>query len=147
MQTKLWDAQDALYTLINANATLASQKVPVTLGDPGRREAEHVWIGGEIPDWSQTYGVSGLQARDEEFVIPIITVVVWTSGDYVTARDRIKTIGAAIETTLAANPTLNGTVMLATISRMATDEAAIPEERKRMIGLTQFVTCKAHVVP
>lgn len=145
MQTKLWDAQDALYTLIHANSTLATQKVPVTLGDPGSREREHVWIGGEITDWTQEYGVSGLQARDEEFVIPIITVVVWTSEDYRTARARIKTIGEAIETTIAANPTLNGSVMLATITRMSTDEGAIPEERKRLIGLTQFVTCRAHV--
>lgn len=147
MQTKLWDAQDALYSLINANTTLATQKVPVTLGDPGRREREHVWIGGEVSEWTQDYGVSGLRARDEEFVIPIITVVVWTSGDYVTARDRVKAIGSAIETTLAANPTLNGSVMLATITRMTTDEGAIPEERKRLIGLTQFVTCKAFVTP
>lgn len=145
MLTKLWDAQDALYTLIHANATLAAQKVPVTLGDPGRREAEHVWIGGEISEWTQEYGVSGLQARDEEFVIPVITVVVWTSEDYATARARITTIGNAIENTISANPTLNGSVMHATIRRMTTDEGAIPEERKRLIGLTQFVTCRAHV--
>lgn len=145
MLTKLWDAQDALYSLIHANSTLATQKIPVTLGDPGRREAEHVWIGGEITDWTQEYGVSGLQARDEEFVIPVITVVVWTSEDYATARARIKVIGNAIENTLSANPTLNGTVMHATITRMSTDEGAIPEERKRLIGLTQFVTCRAHV--
>lgn len=147
MQTKLWDAQDALYTLINASTALVDAKTPVTLGDPGRREREHVWIGGEIDDWNQTYGVSGLGARDESFVIPIISVVVWTSDNYTIARDRIKAIGSAIEDVIAQNPTLNGTVMLATINRMATDEGAIPEERKRLIGLTQFVTCRAHVTP
>lgn len=145
MATKLWDAQDALYALVHANSTLAAQKVPVTLGDPGRREAEHVWIGGEINEWSSEYGVSGLAASDEEFVIPIVAVVVWTTGDYIDARNRIKTIGNAIEATIAANKTLNNTVMLATVTRRTTDEGAIPEERKRLVGLTIFVTCRAHV--
>jgi hypothetical protein len=143
MQSRIWDAQDALLTALQANATLS--EVTLDLGAPGRLERQHVWISGEVEDWSLAYTTSGLVSRDEEFNLRIHVLVTMTGRSYVDARTRVVELGQAVEDVIADDVTLAGTVMLATVARGSIDEATGGDGRTRSVLLTIHVRCNAHV--
>lgn len=143
MQSQLWDAQDALLAALEGSATLA--KVTKGLGAPGKFEREHVWISGEVDDWTLNYRQSGLVARDEDFGLRIHVLVTRTGVKYADSRARVIELGQAVEDAIAADYTLGGAVMLATIERNTIDESTGGDGRTRSILLTINVRCRAHV--
>jgi hypothetical protein len=144
MRSQMWAAQDALHTLLGA-ATWPG-RVAVDMGVPARLEPDHVWLSGEVDDWSAEYRTSGLRAKDESFALRV-HVYSTRLGGYADARDRVRELGEVVEDTVADNYTLTGTVMLAKIVRSVVEESIGEDGRARAVLLTMWVECAAHVVP
>jgi hypothetical protein len=108
----------------------------------GRRE---IWVSGDAEEWGLQYRQSGLAARDEEYVLRINAFVMMTGADYEKVRDEVRTYTDAIEDALAADPTLGGAVMLATVTDASLDEGIGQDGRSRMVLETLGVRIKAHV--
>lgn len=143
MRTALWDAQDGLLTLLQAQ-TWPNDVTPA-LGLPGRLERDQVWIAGEVSEWQAEYRVSGLKAKDESFTLRVHILATRLGGDYATIRSALETYGALVENALDVDYTLGGSVMLATISRQQLEETMLDDGRRRQGLLTYLVTCDAHV--
>lgn len=120
--------------------------VQVDLAMPPNQERDCVWVAGEVDDWSAQYRVSGLAAKDEEFVLRV-HVLSKRLGNYTDARNRVKDLGEVVEDTIGADHTLDGTVMLATIERSSLEESLGEDGRTRLVLLTMWVKCAAHVTP
>lgn len=139
MPTRLFAAQDALLAALRASL---AGGVPVTLGAPAEKQQTHVWVSGDVDQWEQNYRTSGLGAKDESFVLQVEALVMRNAPDYATPRARMQTLIEEIEAAITANPTLDGTVMLAQVERITMDEG-VTDERQRAIGCTVFVRCEA----
>lgn len=141
MDLALFATQDALATLVTA----ALPGVEVTLGTPGNIEPEHVWIPGETPSpISRVYRQSGVVAADERFDVLIHILTERRDPDYTAVRDRIKAMGDAITTALAADPTLGGLLKLCVVVQ-AQPEDTFKDDATRQMMLTLTVRCDAHV--
>jgi hypothetical protein len=140
VRSKLWAAQDALFTLLDASAGLGDASV--TLGRPPADEGDQVWVSGEVDLWSAEYAVSGLGAKDESFTLQVRIRVNRVGTTYTTVRDVARDYGRAVEDVIAANPTLSGTVMLANISNVRLEDALL-DERTRGCALVIDVACRA----
>lgn len=143
MLSATWDAQEALWQLIRDDATLAAQRLPVTLGAPTTTEREHIWVPANIDDWTAKAATSGMRNKDENFTLPIHIFVDWTTNTYPDARNRLRTIGELVEAVVAANITLNGTVMSCTIDGGTLEDAYNEADRRRALLLTIRVRCHA----
>jgi hypothetical protein len=144
MRSQIWQAQDALYQALS-NATWPGS-VQVDLATPPNMERDSVWVSGEVDDWSAEYRTSGLAAKDENFVLRV-HVLSKRLGNYTDARDRVKALGEVVEDAVGADHTLAGTVMLATIERSQLEDSLGEDGRTRMVLLTLWVRCRAHVTP
>lgn len=142
MRSRIWEAQDALYAALEG-ATYPG-RVSVDLGVPARLETDHVWVSGEVDDWSADYRTSGLAAKDESFTIRV-HIYSTRLGGYLDARDRVRELGQVIENAVTADYTLDGTVMLAKITRSQLEESITDEGRSRGLLLTFWVECAAHI--
>jgi hypothetical protein len=140
VRSKLWAAQDALYALLQAEAGLA--RTQLTLGTPSDFQDENVWISGEVDNWTAIYAVTGLRAKDEQFTLRVGIVVQRLGNAYATPRDRAKELGQIVEDVIGANHTLSGTVELANITSARLEETMM-DERRRAVGLSINVTCRA----
>lgn len=141
IRTRLWSAQDGLLTRLLAESW--PNDVTPVLGIPGRLERDSVWISGEVDSWNAEHRVSGLTARDETFELRIHVLATRLGGDYATIRSAIQTYAALVENALYADPTLGGSVMLATVRAQQLEESMV-DERRRSGLLTYFVTCEAY---
>ena len=139
MDTKLFDAQDALKALLDASVALTD--IPKSLGAHPQLsdQDDSVWISGEVDDWNQVYNVSGLTASDEDFVLRVHCVASTAEG-YVGTRNRAKSFLAAVSAIVAANPHISGTVTLAKITRLAMEEA-VRDERRHAVLITAYISC------
>lgn len=144
MRSQVWAAQVALYDALDA-ATYPG-RVSVDLGVPGRLETDHIWVSGEVDEWSAQYRTSGLAAKDESFALRV-HVYSTRLGGYTDARDRVRELGEVVEDAVHGDYTLDGSVMLAKISRSQLEESITDEGRSRGLLLTFWVDCSAHVVP
>lgn len=142
-RTRVWDAQDALLTALQAQAWPTG--VTPTLGTPARMEADSVWVSGEVEAWNAEYRVSGLRQKDETFTLRIHCLATRLGGDFTTLRDRLESFGALVEDAVDGNPTLSSTVMLATIVSQQVEETILDDGRRRQGLLTFFVECQAFV--
>lgn len=144
MRSQIWAAQDALYTALTGATWPGS--VQVDLATPANMERDSVWVSGEVDDWAAEYRTSGLAAKDENFALRV-HVLSKRLGNYTDARDRVKVLGEVVEDTVDADHTLAGTVMLATIERSQLEDSLGEDGRTRMVLLTLWVRCRAHVIP
>lgn len=144
MRSQVWVAQDALYAALDS-ATYPG-RVSVDLGVPGRLEQDHIWVSGEVDEWAALYRTSGLAAKDESFTIRV-HIYSTRLGGYTDARARVQELGEVVEDAVGADYTLDGTVMLAKISRSQLEESITDEGRSRGLLLTFWVECSAHVIP
>lgn len=144
MRSQVWQAQEALYAALNSATWPGS--VQVDLGTPANMERDSVWVSGEVDDWAAEYRTSGLAAKDEQFALRVHALSK-RLGNYLDARDRVKALGEVVEDAVAADHTLDGTVMLATIERSQLEDSLGEDGRTRMVLLTLWVRCAAHVVP
>jgi len=140
VRSKVWAAQDALYTLLGASTGLSGASL--TLGRPTADEGDQVWISGEIDVWNADYQLSGLGAKNESFTLQVRIRVNRIGTTYVTVRDVARDYGRAVEDVIAANPTLNGSVMLAKITGARLEDALL-DERTRGVALIIDVACDA----
>lgn len=144
VKSKLWDVQDALYSIIAAavGPTLHPREGQVTLGNPtGDLMPENVWVSGQVDDWTTDHRVSGLGAKDETFVLKVSVAVVRLGTEYLKARQRAQEIAQDVEDAIAANPKLNNTCELAKITSFRLEDSLV-DERRRGVGITLFVTCR-----
>lgn len=144
MRSQIWAAQDALHQALS-DATWPGS-VQVDLATPGNIERDSVWVSGEVDDWSAEYRTSGLAAKDENFALRV-HVLSKRLGNYTDARNRVKALGEVVEDVIGDDHTLDGTVMLATIERSQLEDSLGEDGRTRMVLLTLFVRCRAHVTP
>jgi hypothetical protein len=145
MLSASWDAQQALWQLIHDDSTLATQKVPVTIGSPTTLEREHVWIPATIEDWTARLATTGIRNKDETFTLPVHIFVDMTTNTYPDVRNRIKALGQLVEEVISANHTLNNTVMLATITGARLEDTYNDADRRRALLLTLLVRCTAWI--
>ena len=141
--TRVAAAQDALKTLIDADATLGAIKTD--LGAPTSiQKPDHLWIAGEVTDWRQqvvltTTGPSSV--REEFFTLTVEIWVTKTADAYITARDRAITLMQALEGVIRANATLTSNVRHADIADVSMHEAFADHERQMNIRVR--VNCTA----
>lgn len=143
MRTKVWAAQDALLTLLQAQTW--PNDVRPALGIPGRLERDSAWISGEVDDWRAEYRVSGLKAKDETFVLRVHLLTTRLGGEFEPLRDAIAVYGGLVEDAIKQDYTLGGTVMLATIVNQQLEETMLDDGRRRQALLTYSIACDAHV--
>ena len=143
MHTTVYAAQNALKTALSALSGLDNARV--TLGHPASLEKDEVWVSGEVQDWQLEYRQSGLVARDEFYTLIVYCFASRTGKDFEGVRDRVAGYSTAVEDYLADNPTLGGTVMLATVISATLDEGISQDGRTRMAMQTLNVRCRAHV--
>lgn len=143
MRSKLWAAQDALTTLLQAAPALSGVEVQCgTPLNPLDLKADNVFVASEIAEWTASYAVSGIAAKDESFVLRVNCLAIRLGSEYIAARDRAKALGEAVEDVIAANRTLSGNVEMAVIERAEIDDA-MWDERRRGVQLRLFVRCRA----
>lgn len=140
VRSKLWAAQDALYALLKAEPQFG--RAQLTLGTPADFQDENVWISGEVDDWTAEYAVTGLRAKDERFTLRVGIVVQRLGTTYTVPRDRVKELGQIVEDVVASNHTLNNNVELAQIMSSRLEETMM-DERRRAVGMTLNVVCRA----
>lgn len=139
--TAVYDAQDVLLDLVKALDSVGGWKVD--LGFPaGTVQTKHIWIAGDIPDHEQSYALSSLTAKEEDFLLRVHVVNTAKATDYKTPRDRVKTITDELEAAITADFTLTDTVMQASVRQIEFDEA-IPEPSTRQVMATVTVACRA----
>jgi len=137
--SQLWAAQEALYALLQGTNL---GKAKLHLGTPTEYTDDEVWVDGQVDDWSGEYRVSGLAAKDEDFVLQVKVMCNRLTTDYLLPRNAVKAFGLLIEGTINADFTLGGTVMLAT-PRSFRLEDTLTDERHRAVKLTMLVACSA----
>lgn len=141
--SKLWEAQDALFSIVQSAVSVHPREGQVTLGNPtGDPLPENVWVSGQVDDWNTDYRVSGLGAKDETFVLRVSVVVIRLGTEYIKARQRVEELSQSIEQAIHAHPTLQDTVMLAKITSFRLEDSLV-DERRRGVGLNIYVTCQA----
>lgn len=145
MLSAAWDSQQTLYELVRDDATLAAQRVPVTLGSPTTLEREHIWIPATVEEWTARLATTGIRNKDETFTLPIHIFVDMTTNTYPDVRNRIKVLGQLVEQVISANHTLNATVMLATITGARLEDTYNEADRRRALLLTMLVRCTAWI--
>lgn len=142
MRTAAFSAQDALYAAIDA-ATYPGE-VTRSLGVPARLEHDLVWVAGRIDDIANEYRVSGLGAVDERFTLNV-HVFSRRRGTLADVRDRAVELADAVDDALTADPTLGGTVMLATVVRRTAEESIDEDGRARGFLISLYVECSAYL--
>jgi len=98
----LWAAQDALLAALKGQAAFdvgGAGEVALGLGFPTEIQTEHVWIDGEA-EGKLSAELTGTKPSDETFQVKLFVFV--QEGDYVTTRDRLKTLASACEAALAS---------------------------------------------
>lgn len=141
VRSRLWDAQEALYHLIDDTLKLGKDG-QVSFGNPIELLPENVWVSGEVDDWNTDWRVSGLAAKDENFTLRISIAVIRLGTDYQSTRDRVRELGREIEDAISVDPTLGGTVMLAKIASFRLEDTLV-DDRRRGVGLNIYVNCQA----
>lgn len=129
----LWAAQDALKVALRARSAL--DRVAITLGEPARYEDDHIWISGEVSDWSQKFFDSAATGKDESFTLTIYVYAKRATHDYAVTRDRVKVLCDEVEEALASDLFLGGSAEFQQITDLQVDEL-IPDERHRALLVT-----------
>lgn len=146
--TRVGIAQDALLALLAARAGYTNadgSKVPVDLGFPiPNPQDEHVWIAGQINEWTQEAETTGdMPARQEDFTLTVNAFVRQTTASYTSARNRAITLAGEVELAVRANSNLTSTVNYAEIATMDMSEAV--QDAKREILITLGIRCTAQL--
>lgn len=124
--------QDALAAAIQ---TRLPAGVAFAVGYPaGGVQDRHVWVIGDFSTALPWY-VSGMAQRGEEGQVQVKVISTETTELMTDPRDDALAIAAAVEDAVTADPTLGGLVDEAHVLSIAGQEA-IPEERRRQMGLT-----------
>lgn len=139
VRSKLWAAQDALFSIVE-NAVTLGRDGQITLGSPLELMAENVWVSGEVDDWQTNYRVSGLGSKDEEFTLRVSIACAHLGTDYRDTRLRVEALGQEIEDAIAADHTLAGTCELAVVSSFRLEDSLMGD-RTRGVGLNIYVRC------
>lgn len=144
MSTTVFAAQDALLAALQ-DATWVGQKPAIGLGVPVSPQRRHVWISGEVDNWTKTYAQSGLAASDEAFELRVhcLADVV---GDYTDARAAVHAMGEVVAGVVAADPVLGGAVGLVVVARMMMEESISEDGKGRQAMVTLYLSCKSYVV-
>ena len=141
MQTKAFDAQDALVAALQGAPGLAGWKVDYGL--PARREQLHVWVDEQVSEWTQDQRTTGLVSKAEEFKLHIYAYVRRTGASAQDVRDECKAAGAIVEQVIASAPFLGGVALFAQSVGGEYDGAfADPEGRAREGALHMIVQTK-----
>lgn len=140
--TSIGPAQDALRTVIAERIA----DVQVTLGyPPGGPTSTHVWISGDIEEWTQEWQITGNneQKRDEQYVIPVSIVAIQTGKEFKPVRDRVLELAREVGIGILSDVTLGGVVFDA---RPAGGQAyEFLQASKRGYGLELRIQIEAHV--
>ena len=137
MRTSAFGAQRALYDLIVADPALVGV-VCYYGGVVGQVPEEFISISGEVENGSQQYEASGLVAKSETYDLRVEIFTQFATVDYVLVQERLRDLSTPIERIIHDNPTLNGTVMLASVGRFRMEEAVYEGMRQGL--LTVWVT-------
>lgn len=106
--TALWAAQDHAFQLVDAarevpgNALAAIPKfgkVALDLGTPAKFKPDHVWISGEVTDWTRE--PDSTDHDDERFRFRVHVYSERATPHYVVVRDRVREMLAAVLLALA----------------------------------------------
>lgn len=103
-----------------------------------------VWIplGDASATHSQTYRVTNLTAKQEDFEIPVCLFVHCLTTHTIDARTKLDPAIDAVLATISTHPTLDGAVMLAQATTVTREEAA-PDPTVRQMAATIRVRCQA----
>lgn len=99
----LWTSQDALLTALREQEAFdvgGAGEVALDLGFPAEIQPEHVWIGGDA-EGKLSAELTGPKPSDETFQTKLFVFV--QADDYVTTRDRLKTLTTACVAALASD--------------------------------------------
>ena len=111
MQTKAFDAQDALVSALQGAVGLTGWRVD--FGLPARREELHVWVDEQVSEWKQDQRTTGLVSKAESFKLHVYAYVRRTNGSAKDVRDECKAAGSIVEQVIAAAPFLGGVALFA----------------------------------
>jgi hypothetical protein len=109
-------------------------------------EQDHVWVSGQVPEWTLRDGVSGLGAQDEDFILLVHVFVQRAGADYAEVADRAEVMGDAVKTALQSDPYFapdNATINFARPAGGQVEETTY--DGKRECLLTVQVRCQAWV--
>lgn len=143
--TRVAATQDALKTLLEADATLTG--LQIDLGTPRTIRKEHVFIMGSVTNWSQRVQITGSSAagsaREEQFTLRV-AIVATNSDGYTDQRDRVIALVQAVEGVIRDNPTVTSTVRHADIVGVALIEELIDQQRQMTAEIE--INCTADLV-
>jgi len=132
LQTKVFDAQDALTAALQAytGSTLAGWSVD--FGLPARRAEKHIWVDEQVSEWQQSGQTTGLLSKSETFRMHVYIYVRLTGATALAVRDECKAAGAVVEQIIGGCPLLGGAAMMAqTVGGEYDGAFADPEARAR----------------
>ncbi|MDP1877979.1 MAG: hypothetical protein Q8M17_10550 [Actinomycetota bacterium] len=142
LQTKAFDAQDQLVTLLDAQAGLDGWTV--AFGLPAAREEKHLWVDEQVEEWTQGEQSTGIVTKDEAFTLSVFIYVRRTGADAQEIRDEIKAAAGIVASVIGTQPFLGGSVMYASIVSGEYDGAfADAEGRAREGVLNLKIGCLA----
>lgn len=143
-QTKAWDTQDQLLTLLQASQALADWQIDYGL--PSRREELHIWIDETIDEWTQEGDTSGLVSKDEGFRLAVYIYDRKTGADAIEIRNEVKTAAGIVADIIGSAPFLGGAVLYASVVAAAYEGAfEDPEGRVREGVLKLTIGCQAFI--
>jgi hypothetical protein len=141
LKTKVFAVEDHLKTLLLSLEAIDG--ATRELGTPASRQDRHVWIDGDH-DVTQTYEVSGLAEKHEEFPVSIRVFRRAAVKTYAEVRDLASADAAEIEAAIGADPTLGGLAELAVVAGLTTAEW-FTDENHRACGIELVVQCSTNV--
>ena len=138
MQTKVFDAQDALVASLQAAPGLVGWTIGYGL--PARRDDLHVWVDEQVSEWTQDQRTTGLVSKEESFKLHVYVYVRRSGASAQDVRDECKGAGAIVEQVIAAAPFLGGVALFAqTVGGEYDGAFADPEGRAREGALHMIV--------
>ncbi len=143
-QTKAFATQDALLSLLQANANLSAWSIEYGL--PSIRDEQTMWIDENIEEWTQEGETSGVLSKDEAFRLSVYIYDRKTGATALEIRNEIQTAAGYVSDVIGSAPFLGNTVLYATIVS-AQYEGAFqdPEGRVREGVLKLTIGCQAFI--
>jgi hypothetical protein len=148
LTSRLAAAEDALLAAIVAQAALPANPlagVALRLGDPGSGvRPEHVWVAEDaraeqVSDLSSQEFPSG--GREETFEMRVLVLVTRSGDDYEALRNRATALAAEVETAVADDRRLGGSVEDCEVVRI--ERAGGATEMGRGILTTIYIGARA----
>lgn len=145
MFSQIDSVEDAVYAHLLA-ADLSGDgigEVTVELGTPTVFTDDNVWVDDNTEEWTSTYALSGLAAKEEQFPVRVI-VMCQRDDTYAAVRNVTLSLADKVAARLTGDPFLAGKAQLAAFGAYR-KESAMLSDGKRVVKVSMTLVVDAWI--